>query len=117
MKTIKLVIDKLPPSKNLLYYGSSYKYAYEKYVLSFSNNREIIKHIRALASSREYIPFYVEIKFFIPKSKYKKFEPQNYIEVLFDVIFGDKRDNRVKKFCVDTIPSDGTQIQISISTL
>ena len=101
-KTWKIFIDKLPPSKNLLYYGSSYKNAYRDYILK--NNENARNFASYVASLNGYGEFDVRVVFFIPENRYKKFEPQNYIEVLFDVIFGEERDNRVKSFCVAKHP-------------
>jgi len=97
MKKWKIKIEKLPPSKNLFYYGHSIKNAYIKYVREIPAVQELFNYFQ---NSKEYREIKITIDFFVHPSKYRKFEPQNYIETILDAFLGYNKDNYVKELTV-----------------
>jgi len=105
-------LEVFPPSKNALYYGTALKKAFINRIMDF----EDIKKFRELISKIPYKEFYVMIEFYLTSDKYKRFEPQNYIDVLSDALFGEYRDHYVKALCVAKKKSNSNFIHIVVKS-
>lgn len=91
----KAEMDFFPPSKNKLYYGSAVKKAFNRSLeASIPKVKEFKEYVKN--SQKEYI---VIFKFYLSDENYRRFEGQNFLEVLYDALFTEYHDHKIKASC------------------
>lgn len=89
--------NNFPPSKNALYWGKSAKWRWIKHFQN-ENKEKIQQLLNRLSEPDALVDVY--ITFYLTDEYFMKFEPQNYLDVLLDGLFGKHKDNRIKKLVV-----------------
>ena len=114
--TVKAKIEgyyNFPPSKNKFIFGKSQKWQWIKMFREL--NADFMRYVEGLMQKYEF--FRVYIVFALTDEFYKKFEPQNYEETIFDAIFTPYNDNRVVEHLTRKVRFSKNELLVAIMPL